>query len=325
MRRETATGPACLLINPRSFLASRNSLWQRAAEAAGKFGAPVRMEADLAGFLSAVSEFSGLGASKIIVFGGDGTLQGLLSECLRAGTLESLPALMKLGGGRTNLIAANLKGTGGDVIGKLERALEAPAGRDRTRTVPTFVVSCDENPIEAGLFLAGAVIDEAIREIHAYREGQHGRWRDGTLASLCWAARRTTSALARLRPFERPEMEIEAQGLGKLQGPMRLMLLSTLDRMPAGIRPYAPHGQGAVRVLAARADASGFWRTVPAIARGRFDRSTSPETGYLSGRCPEVKIDGLHRYCIDGQEFESQSGSVRVRGGPEIRFAEPAP
>lgn len=323
-RPDAGDGPACLLINPRSFLAARKSLWRQAAEIAKLHGTPVRVESDPEGFFSAMDEFSVLRPTRVIILGGDGTLQGLLSACHHRGALEGLPPLMKLGGGRTNLIAANVKGTGGDVTGKLERTLAAPAQAAALKPVHTFVVSDDENPPEVGLFLAGAMIDDVIRGLHSYRDGQQGRWRDGTPATLLWLARRAGFALSGIRPFARPELEIEAERLGALSGPMRLMLLSTLDRIGPGIEPYADHGEGALRVLAARTGAHRFWLRLPALARGRYSRDMNPRTGYLSGRCDEARLEGLHHYCIDGQEFESRSGTVTIRSGPRVWFEEPA-
>ena len=312
-----------LLVNPLSFRASRGQLWQRAVALAEQQHIPVQIETAPSGFSAALAKFQSEGAGLVVILGGDGTLQGLLSERYRADGLQYLPPLMMLGGGRTNLIAANQNGASGDVFSRLKRVLAAPLHKQQLRACDTFVLSGEDLESEVGLFMAGAMIDEVIRDLHHYRDGHRGRWRDGAVATSLWMTRRLAAASWRSRPFTTPEMTVRAEMLGQLQGGMRLLILSTLARMGPNISPWASRGVGALRLLSVRAGARRFWSHLPGLLQGRFHESQDPASGYLSGRSNQVRFEGLHRFCIDGQEFESASGRICAQAGPVIHFVDP--
>ncbi len=86
-----------------------------------------------------------------------------------------------------------------------------------------------------------------------------------------------------------------------------LCMVSTLDRLLLGVRPYwGGNGDGMHLTLVERG-ARGLWWRLPRLAMGRPGRVMRPGTGYLScdpGRV-DLTFDGA--FVIDGEVFEARA------------------
>jgi hypothetical protein len=50
----------------------------------------------------------------------------------------------------------------------------------------------------------------------------------------------------------------------------------------------------------------------------------NPDSGYLSGRCNQVTINGLTSYMLDGEAFDVDPNQPVIIGtGPRLRFIRP--
>ena len=116
-------------------------------------------------------------------------------------------------------------------------------------------------------------------------------------------------------------MCINAEHLGQLDQPIRLLMTSTLHHQRGPINPYADRGMGPVRLTAISDRAKGFWQSLPGLLRGRLHDSKNPSVGYLSGRCKQLTLSGLVSACIDGQESEfCPDEPVTIRADSTFRF-----
>ncbi|MGH8516740.1 MAG: diacylglycerol kinase family protein, partial [Panacagrimonas sp.] len=213
----------CLIVNPKSFRASKGRLAQRATELARRHGADV-IEAEAPTMLAAELNRRLMRGRRfdLLVLAGDGTVQALVDQLVRLPADLPMPRLMVLGGGRTNLTAADLDGTG-DVLAKLEAALARPrSGRGETAVVQTrrvLVVEQSPAPVRHGFFLAGGLVDETIRACHEWRTrgGVLRRGHPGTAFYLFVLGLRALVG----RPVVRsPTLCVTAEGRGTLEGPM---------------------------------------------------------------------------------------------------------
>ena len=66
------------------------------------------------------------------------------------------------------------------------------------------------------------------------------------------------------------------------EGDYLLMLISTLDRLILGLRPFWAQGENPLHLTAMRAGFRHLFRALPALAKGRRNRYASPENGYVS-------------------------------------------
>ncbi len=316
----------CLLVNPRSFGVASGDLAGRAVSLARAHGADIIEAHEPAQIAAGLERAIGNGTRHVFLLAGDGTVQAV-ADCLAGLPSGSAwPHLLVLGGGRTNLTAADLHG-GQALLGTLESALQRatrhPPGDFRLQQRHTLVIEQPPAPPRHGFFVAGALVDRLIRDCHRYR-ARGGRLRQGQLGTAWCVLRSAVPALAGRRPESVPDLDIELPGCGRLRGPMRLLIATTLAHGSGSFNPYAERGAGALRATAVAARARGFWRSLPRLVSGRFSGSMSIERGYLSGRCESFTVAGLGAYTLDGQSFDADaSRPVVIRTGPRIGFLVP--
>lgn len=319
---EAAQPRRIILANPRSFrMASHNRL-QRIDQLAQRAAVPlhaVHDPSEIAAVLSAAS----LGAHDLlIIIGGDGTLQAAVSELAPQAAAGLAPRLCMLGGGRTNFTARDL-GSHQRLLGSLQHLLDTPAAwREVER--PTLRISGSEHGELHGFFIAGALVDAVIRDCHEFRARSRGWLATGHAATPWRLAQLAVLGLVGRKRFGLPELQIEAEGLGALDGTMRILLITSLLHHTGLLNPYAERGDGAVRFTAIAQTAAGFWRRLPALLGGRFAAQLQPENGYLSGSTQRLSLSGLASICLDGQEYElNPQARLLIEAGPMFRFLQP--
>lgn len=319
---ERSPPPPCLIINPLSFRASRGLAAK--AEAMGRAaGAEVVMLRSPAMLTATIETVLARRQQKVLVMAGDGTVHAVLDQLASLPAGSWIPDLLVLPGGRTNLTAADLT-PGQAAMPLLERALRLVREGHWDASVierPTMRVSHGDAAPRYGFFIAGAVIDCAIRGCHAYR--REGRGIFGTLdLSVPWYL--LPQGWRRLwgrSTLKCPDMVIDARGLGRLAAPVGVLLVSTLHHQKGLFNPYAARGQGDVRLLATAQGAQGFWRRLPRILIGRFTPAMDLAHGYLTGRCDRLEITGLSHGSLDGEVFDADpTVPVVITSGPRLRF-----
>lgn len=318
---------SCLVVNPRSFTVARSRLAARAIALAQAHGAEV-IEADHPLHFEAGLEAALVrGVRRVFVLGGDGTVQAIVDHLARRAPGLTMPQLLILGGGRTNLTAADLHGSG-SALKKLESALTRsardPAGGFELHQRHTLVMEQPPAPPRHGFFVAGAIVDSLIRRCHHDRATGSGSLRTGTHSTAWTLIKEAVPALRGRAPYAFPQLDLEVPGLGGLREPMRLLLASTLTHGNRMLNPYADRGAGILRITAVTAGASGFWRSLPRLVTGRYSEAMNIQRGYLSGRCGGFVVRGLDGYTLDGQSFSADPmRPVAVRTGPRFDFLVP--
>lgn len=314
----------CLIVNPRSFRAARGGLAARALALGRRYGAELIESADPATLASALDRALAAGPRPIFIVSGDGTVQALMDQ-LVARYGDALPPVLALGGGRSNLTAVDVGG-GGSPLAKLERALtrqregETFATEDR----PLLVIEQAGAPAHHGFFVAGGLIDAAIRDARKQREAGEGFLQRGAPSTAWYLLKLALLALRGRSPLRAEVLQIDASGLGTLHGANRVLIATTLQHREGLFDPYAVRGDGMLRITAIAAQAPRFWRFLPGILCGRFAPELSLENGYLSGRCAQLTVRGLRGYSLDGEAFATDPAlPVTIRTGATIRFLQP--
>lgn len=322
------TGPAsCLVVNPRSFSVASGRFAARAIALAKTHGADVVEAGEPAQIAAGLDEALSRGALRLFVLGGDGTVQAIVDHLVRRVPGSAMPQLLVLGGGRTNLTAADLHGSG-SALKKLEtmliRGARGPAGGFELQHRHTLVIEQAPAPPRHGFFVAGAIVDSLIRRCHRDRETGSGSLRTGTYSTAWSLMKEAVPALRGRPPYVFPGLDLDVPGLGHLHEPMRLLLASTLTHDNRMLNPYADRGEGILRVTAVTAGAQGFWRSLPRLVTGRYSEAMDINRGYLSGRCEQFVVRGLDAYTLDGQSFRTDPARpVAVRTGPRFDFLVP--
>lgn len=278
---------------------------------------------NLAQIEGALDRIRRLAPARLVIAGGDGTLQGAVSWLARHQPAESMPQLVLLSAGRTNFVAEDI-GTRSHFLETLETVLSSDPARLHPVDRPTLKLRHPAIGEQHGFFLAGAMVGEAIRFVHRW-QANRDTWlhRRHAASAAGVAALALRCALGRYR-FDLPHIEIETDGLGREDAVCRFLLLSTLNHDRSLVDPYARRGAGPLRVTAVRKRANRLKWRLPNLARGRFSAGMTPENGYISGRCRTVIIHNLDSMVLDGQEFDLQRAEpLRVSTGPMFRFLRP--
>lgn len=318
----TDPAAACILVNPRSFRVSGGDHLNQVCRAARAAGTPVHVVHDPDEIRTALAGWGTAAPQRLVVIGGDGTVQAAASGLIDTPP-PSIPPLLILGGGRTNFTARDL-GTHRGLASLLEQALHRPNELNLARRRILTLEQPATGRTLHGFFVAGALVDHVIRDCHGYRRRHRGWLRTGAPSSAWRVAQLgLLGALGRSRFRPRP-LRIDADGLGSLDQPVRILIFTSLDHARGWLDPYAARGAGAVRITAIATRARRFWPTLPGLLRGRLNPALQPEAGYLSGRSERVVVRGLDAVCVDGQEYDlDPSQELIVRPGPEFHFLAP--
>jgi len=304
---------------------SRGQRHSGLAELAQKLGIEVVEVVDESALSQAITRVVQDPPDRLIVCGGDGTVQALITGLADLND-EDRPEMLVLGGGRTNYTARDL-GTHGRPERLLSRVSD-PTSRWQQSVRHSLILRQKGQPDRHGFFAAGASLDDVIRDCHHYRKRpgpSFSRWLRNGHASSAWRVGQL--GLGRLvgrYSFPKHPMTMSAEGLGTLSGDLRLVLMTTLEHSGHPVNPYAQRGEGALRLTGTRADAARFWLRLPRLLCGRYHRAMTQEQGYLSGRCSRATFKGLDSVCLDGQEHDYDPQlELEVIAGPTFRFFHP--
>ena len=320
--RRFAPAPPCLLVNPRSFRASRGLADRASALAAAQGAEVVRVESaeDVSAALDGVLARR---QRHVAVLAGDGTVRDVIERLARLPSGHWLPDLLVLPGGRSNLTAADLVGRG-DALGTLAKALAwASDGRWDAAVVERVPLCIAQAPAPRrfGFFFGGAAVDNVVRRAQDHRYGGSGPLRTGHLSSPWVLAKLAALALVGRANIPSPTLEIEAEGCGSLRGEIRLLLATTLLHRTGLFDPYAAGGRGELRLTAVTTTARRFWPALPRLLTGRYSKAMNLDNGYLSGHCERVQVIGLAGYVLDGERFDTDPARpVVIAPGPRLRF-----
>jgi hypothetical protein len=164
----------CLLVNPRSFRASRRGLTARAAMLALDAGLDVHEVFDPASLAAVLDELRAGDQQQIWVLAGDGTLHAIAEylAALPAGSWN--PAWLPLAGGRANVVPRECGGY--PAMPALRRALaELKADRPLPEeALATLKVSQPGTTARHGFLLAGGVIHDGVRLCSEHRAAGKG-------------------------------------------------------------------------------------------------------------------------------------------------------
>jgi choline kinase/diacylglycerol kinase family enzyme len=249
----------------------------------------------------------------LVVHGGDGTLQRVLTELLAERTFgERLPAIAPLRGGRTNMTALDL-GTSRDPVRGLAGILDAAARGQLGRRIVRRRVVCVEHGARReriyGMFFGAGLIHRAIEATHrlfpkgARSQGVLG----GTLMTAGLLARAALMRDARgiLAP-DKIHALLDGEPLDRAE--LTLAMATTLDRLFARMRPFWGEGSGGLRFTALAAGVPELARNAFGILRGRPGPLAREQDGYTSRNLRSLRLRMDCGFTVDGELIPPEPG-----------------
>jgi hypothetical protein len=288
------------------------------AEHPGILHREVRSAAEVAVVLR---DFACADVNLVAVNSGDGTVQAVLTSLFAEQVFQPLPLLALLCGGTTNMTSKEL-GLTGSRIGALRRLIAWAHHGDGDAVILRRAVLKVENSSHPeplyGMFFGAGCIYQGIQFFHSR---VHKLGLSGDPAHLLIFARFLLGLARREDALVAPVCAaIRADRADIAEGDYLLMLISTLDRLILGLRPFWAEGDNPLHLTAVSAGFRHLFRALPALAQGHRNRYASPENGYVSVNAREIRLDMDGGFAIDGELFRAD----RKRGPLVIQERGPA-
>ena len=260
----------------------------------------------------------------LAVNGGDGTIARILTELLLQKPFPTLPRLVLLPGGTTNMNAGDV-GLRGNLVKAVRRLCEWSTGRHtafETLQRPVLqVTGGDGQAAVCGMFFGAGAIIQGIEYCRAnvHTKGVSNEIGPG-LAML-----RTVWGIARRDRRFLQSVTMSVQRNDEPADPTRdvlILLVSSLDRLFLGIRPYWGRETAPLHTTLVLDHAGRFLRNLPSLLRGRPNRHTTEANGYYSHNADRIRLtmDGI--WTLDGELYQAMAsdGPVTITSGGDVTF-----
>lgn len=278
----------------------------------------------IVGLGDVLRDFAAAEVDVVAVNGGDGTVSAALTELLHHKPFDKIPYLALLGGGTTNMTAADagLRGSAAKAMGRLvartaRNELEAVSvERDVIR-----VDSGPDRPPLYGMFFGTAAICRAIQLCHEVFHPikvESSAAAGATLAYVFACSLLRRSGKHRLVQGDR--MTLRFDGRAGENGDKLLALVTTLDRLVLRSKPFWGKEEGALRYMSIAHPPRRLGRSLRRVLYGGEDRRLSPEH-YSSRNAGRIAFEMTCPFTLDGEIFDPLPGvPVELSSGGRLRF-----
>lgn len=270
---------------------------------------------------SLLVDFSARDIDLLVVNGGDGTVQAVLSALFGCGVFPRTPVLALLRAGTMSMLARDV-GVAGAPRAALARirAWNLDNRRFRHRFVERPVLKVRRGPATAplcGMFFGAGAILQGIDLCHKRMNprGVRGEGMPGLimarllLAALFGNDRLVSAADIRICIGKEPSR------------PARYLLamVSTLDRLFLGMHPFWGDAGGPLHFTALAERPAHLLRNLPFLLRGRRTATATPQNGFLSCNARRITLDFKGRFTLDGEIFQTR-GPLTIEAAGPARF-----
>ena len=267
-----------------------------------------REATDLAGIGQAARELVEAGIEVLAINGGDGTVQGAITEILRADL--ALPDVAVIPGGTTNMTANDFHGrlSMKAAMEAAARAAELPAC-DRSRVERTLIEArLPSGERQYGFFLSAGAI---LTGMDHFREnvGSKG-FRDEVSASVSLVRGLFGVARGERAWSQGRETDYRLGPDGPWHEGQVLVIATTLERLIMGLRPWWGVQPLPIHVTAIRHKPTRLLRRAPALLRGRGGTGLGPEQGYRSDNARSIALRAGAAFGLDGEVFPVPADGV---------------
>jgi hypothetical protein len=268
-----------------------------------------------------VADFARAGVDPIVIDGGDGTVQRVITAVMAEPGYATTPHFAVVPSGTTNMTARDvgLRGPRARALEALLAGIEAGRAPAIARRTSLHLAAPGCPPL-LGFFLGAGAITWATGptrsriESRGFAGGLSVALAIGGTIWRCLFARPTEPPLAGVA------MRIAADARDLRAGPCFLMLATTLHGLVLGLDPFWGDGDGPIKLLAIEAPPRRLPAALPSLLRGR-PAPWMEAAGYRSLRANALEIAVSGPVLLDGEHVPVASGTAfTVRAGPEIAF-----
>lgn len=280
----------------------------------------LHVETESAGVMpDALADLARQEVDLLVVNGGDGTLQYILTEMLTSDVFgDRVPLVAPLRAGRTNMSAMDLAAHRNPLRGLEELIACAEDGRIAERVEPRRVLRVSyghgtngsQRSDQYGMFFGAGIIKRAIELNHElFDQDSQRNWAEGVPG----ATMVTAGLIGRLITGDRTgilapdKIQILLDGTPVDQSEFHLVIASTLSRLFARMRPFWGRGPGGVRFTSLAAPTEKIGKAAIGILRGKPANWVVPEAGYTSRNVEHAEFRMNCGFTVDGELWQPDS------------------
>jgi hypothetical protein len=249
----------------------------------------------------------------LVVNGGDGTLQYVLTEILGNGVFgDRVPMIAPLRAGRTNMSALDLGARRDPLRGLAELIDSAKDGRIAERVEPRRVLRVSyghgvQRAAQYGMFFGAGIIKRAIELNHRlFDQSSQRQIVEGvpgaTLVTAGLIGRAITGDHSGILTPDKMQILLDGEPQG--DGEHHMVIASTLSRLFARMRPFWGQGPGGVRFTAIAAPCERIGRAAIGALRGQPADWVTPEAGYTSRNVDLAELRMSCGFTVDGELWQ---------------------
>ena len=280
-----------------------------------------REASTLEGMTEALEFFARNRVELLVINGGDGTAQAVLTLIDRAEIFSTPPLLALLCAGTTSMLPRDVGIPGSSTTG-LSHALRWAKCKDSSLTLqprPILRVQrADGQPTQCGMFFGAGAICQGIKEFHSGVNpmGWRGQIMPGiTLMRMLLAIlRKNHETVPPLLTRSRIDGQPEQERLNLF------VLISTLNRLFFGMRPYWGTEEGPLRYTEVAAEPKYLFRILPSLFRWQKNRYATPENGFVSHNSHEVQLEIEGDFTLDGELYAVGPGPLTITAAGPVVF-----
>jgi diacylglycerol kinase (ATP) len=270
---------------------------------------------------AALADFSGRNIDLLVVNGGDGTVQSVLTALYGRALFPRPPILALLRAGTASMLARDVGVAGEPSAGLAKiRAWSMDSGRNGSliHERPVLRVSQEEGsePV-CGMFFGAGAIPLAIDICHGSMNPNKVR---GELMPGLILARHLLAALTGNEKLLPPTgMGIRLDESPGRRNSYLFAIVSTLERLFLGLHPFWGREAAPLHFTALKTKPPHLLRNLPFLLYGRRTATATPGNGYFSHNAGRIALDFRGRFTLDGELFEAR-GPLTIEAAGPARF-----
>jgi diacylglycerol kinase (ATP) len=254
----------------------------------------------------ALAHFAHNNVNLIVISGGDGTVQAVLTALFHKGFFDTLPLLAVLRGGTTNMTAGDI-GISGNQVRALRHLLRwAKTGYDNVIVEKRAVMRLEIPGIGVryGMFFAAGGICQGMQyyQQRLYKRGLCGL--PGICLTLMWYM---LFAVTRSRNIHPIAIQALLDNRPFAEKEVLFLAITTLNRLLFGIWPFWGTGKGRLYFTALGPHPRHLLSELPLLLRGHMTKRSVPENGYYSSNIEEIQLSMQGSIGLDGELYTLQS------------------
>jgi hypothetical protein len=247
----------------------------------------------------------------LVVNGGDGSVNHVLTEILENDLFERVPMIAPLRGGRTNMTGLDFGAQRDPVKGLAAVLRAAESGRIEERIVdrPVLRIRSNKRPgAHYGMFFGAGMIPRAIELAHKLfptrrSNGVFGATMVTGMLMARYAVRPSGPKDGIIRP---DKAQIRLDDWTVPHAEFSLLIATSLQRLFARMNPFWGDGPGGVRFTCMASNAERKYGAALGVLRGRPRSFVTPETGWTSRNSHRVEMRFDCGFTIDGELFPAE-------------------